>query len=251
MAISKVLHVRRLAEFEPEIDDWLDEQVTAAQDLFRTEAGLELEVGSDQTVPFAEGVVHVEKCRLNAGGTAQQLTLFNGVVNVPATDIVVFIVRDFSPWIGGGCAWHPPGRPGCMVTAGTVGVANWKLGHEVGHVLGLFHNDLSTMLMFPSADWSELPPFLSAAERDFLLGVGPAPVPPPNASLALSERALNSELRKIEPDYRVVTKHGSKAVRLLRRLYENVREDEYKARSVYALSLVSRDIDDVLTSAAN
>ena len=146
--MSKILHIRRLADFGQAGDDWLDEQVTAAQDLFNT-AGLAVTVASDEMLPFAEGIVHIEECQLNAAGTPEQSGLYYSVPDVPATDLVVFIVRDFRGWKGGGCAWHPPGRPGCMVKAGAVGAARWKLAHEVGHVLGLLHQKWSTMLRMP------------------------------------------------------------------------------------------------------
>jgi hypothetical protein len=253
METLRVLHIRRLADFEPEVDDWLDEQVSAAQELFSSAAGIDLSVGSDTTSLFAEGVVNVDQCLMVGGNTAEQLALFNNMSDVPATatDIVVFVVRDFTPWKGGGCAWHPPGRLGCMVTAGTPGFAQWKLAHEVGHVLGLFHNDSEMMVMFASVFWEALPPYLSSEEIAFLQGVGVAPKPKRNPSLALSEENLNFELRKIEPDYRSMAKHGTEAVPLLRRIYEKTRDPEYRARAIYALSLVSRDIDDILTGAAN
>jgi hypothetical protein len=138
-----------------------------------------------------------------------------------------------------------------MVTFGTLGLAQWKLAHELGHVLGLFHQpDRSKMLMYPSVAWDREPPLLALAEINFLKGIGPAPVARGEESLALSEKAVRWELGKIEPDYRKLIKYGAKGEPLLRRYYERVQDDEYRARAVYALSLVSREYDDILNQAA-
>jgi hypothetical protein len=130
-------------------------------------------------------------------------------------------------------------------------VAQWKLAHELGHVFGLFHQpSRSKMLMFPSVGWERDPPLLAPAEISFLKGIGPAPVARGEESLALSEKSVRWELGKIEPDYRRLIKYGAKGVPLLRRYFENAQDDEYQARAVYALSLVSREYDDILNRAA-
>jgi hypothetical protein len=66
----------------------------------------------------------------------------------------------------------------------------------------------------------------------------------------VSEDGINEELQGIEPNYRIVREAGGRASPSLRRMYESELDSEYKARAVYALSLVSREMDDVLVSAA-
>jgi hypothetical protein len=67
--------------------------------------------------------------------TAEQNQLFNNRNNAGADDVVVYFVRSTVPPFNG-CAAHPAGQPGAVVAQGAT---QWTLGHEVGHVLGLFH----------------------------------------------------------------------------------------------------------------
>jgi hypothetical protein len=250
MTLTKVLHVRRLAQFERQTDDWLDEQIAEAQSLFSVQADIALVKDSDLVTPVNAGVVNVESCRMNGPSTAEQLALFAGVAaEIPPTEAVVFIIRDSSPWRGGGCAWHPAGQLGCMVVAGQQGEAQWKLAHELGHVFGLFHTAWSTRLMYPSVDWSVTPPNLSPQEVHFLHGEGALPQGV-NPSLGLNDPDFKRELRKIEPNYQAIGRFGREAEGILRRVFLEWAEPEYRARALYALSLVSDDIDDILSDAA-
>ena len=70
--------------------------------------------------------------------TAEQNLLFNNRNNVKTNEIVVYFVRATSPRNFNGCATHPPGRAGVIVTSTA---SEWTLAHEVGHVLGLNHPD--------------------------------------------------------------------------------------------------------------
>jgi hypothetical protein len=70
--------------------------------------------------------------------TAEQTLLYNNRDNVKDNEIVVYFVLATSPRLLNGCAAHPPGRPGVIVTSVA---SEWTLAHEVGHVLGLNHPD--------------------------------------------------------------------------------------------------------------
>ena len=49
----------------------------------------------------------------------------------PATDVLVYFIRSFSPQLNG-CGGHAAGRPACTVAAtGT----QWTVAHEIGHVM--------------------------------------------------------------------------------------------------------------------
>jgi len=78
----------------------------------------------------------IDTCPCDGGATsAEQNQLFANRNNVTGHDIVVYFVRSTTPALNG-CASHPAGRPGVVVTSVA---SQWTLGHEVGHVLGLNH----------------------------------------------------------------------------------------------------------------
>ncbi|MDP9841010.1 hypothetical protein [Streptosporangium lutulentum] len=76
-------------------------------------------------------------CIMGGTPTAEQTTLFANRNNVGINDIVIYFVRTTNPG-SNGCANHPTGRPGAVVTRGAT---QWTLAHEIGHVLGLRHVD--------------------------------------------------------------------------------------------------------------
>jgi hypothetical protein len=65
----------------------------------------------------------------------EQVLLFGNRTNVQDSDITIYFIRTTSPPLNG-CASHPEGQPGAVVTQMA---SMWTLAHEVGHVLGLNH----------------------------------------------------------------------------------------------------------------
>ena len=94
--------------------------------------------------------------------TGEQNQLFNNRNNAGANDVVVYFVRSTVPPLNG-CAAFPAGRPGAVVAQGAT---QWTLGHEVGHVLGLFHVNNNDRLMTGNgtANITNPPPDLIASE---------------------------------------------------------------------------------------
>jgi hypothetical protein len=252
---TKSLHVRRLAPFGPDLNAWIDEQLNETNNVFKANTDIDFAIASNKFKPFNSGIVRIDECSMGGPSTADQNILFAGTQDVPQSpdDIVVFIVVDFEGWKGGGCAWHPPNRLGCMVTEGKLGAHQWKLAHELGHALGLFHNDQSTKLMYPSVMWNSAPPLLQKLEAAFLDGRGPAPNAGGDGSLGLSDEEFRFELSRIEPRYRQFSVYNERAIDLLKRIYLTTDDAEIRARAVFAISRIARryaDYDDVLDRAA-
>ncbi len=105
--------------------------------------------------------VDVGQCLLGQT-TAEQNQLFANRNSVGANDVVVYFVRSTVPPFNG-CAAHPAGRPGAVVAQGAT---QWTFGHEVGHVLGLFHVNDNNRLMTGNgtANITNPPPDLIASE---------------------------------------------------------------------------------------
>lgn len=67
--------------------------------------------------------------------TADQIQLFQNRNNVGNDEVVAYFVQSTNP-VFNGCATHPNGQPGAVIT----NIASqWTLAHEIGHVLGLDH----------------------------------------------------------------------------------------------------------------
>jgi hypothetical protein len=80
-------------------------------------------------------VVDIGEC---AGQTtADQGELFTHRSNVGTNELVVYFVQSTVP-PANGCAVHPDGKPGAVVTKVA---SQWTMAHEIGHVLGLPHCD--------------------------------------------------------------------------------------------------------------
>ena len=100
--------------------------------------------------------------------TTEQNQLFANRNNAGANDVVVYFVRSTVPPFNG-CAAHPAGQPGAVVAQGAT---QWTLGHEVGHVLGLFHVNNNDRLMTGNgtANITNPPPDLIATEISTMIG---------------------------------------------------------------------------------
>jgi len=116
--------------------------ISSMEQVYAT-AGIGVEVVSTENLnlPLLNDV-DVGNCTLGST-TVEQDQLFANRNNVGANEIVVYFVRSTVPAFNG-CASHPAGRPGAVVAQGAT---RWTLGHEVGHVLGLFHVDDNNRLM--------------------------------------------------------------------------------------------------------
>jgi hypothetical protein len=110
--------------------------------------------------------VDVGACTLG-NTTAEQNALFANRNSAGANDVVVYFVRSTVPPFNG-CAAHPAGRPGAVVVQGAT---QWTLGHEVGHVLGLFHVNDNDRLMTGNgtANITNPPPDIVGSERTTML----------------------------------------------------------------------------------
>jgi hypothetical protein len=110
--------------------------------------------------------VDVGSCLLGQT-TGEQNQLFGNRNNAGAIDVVVYFVRSTVPPFNG-CAAHPAGQPGAVVAQGAT---QWTLGHEVGHVLGLFHVNDNDRLMTGNgtANITNPPPDLIAGEVTTML----------------------------------------------------------------------------------
>lgn len=106
-------------------------------------AGIAVQWASTENLTLpALNDLDVGACTLGST-TAEQNTLFANRNSAGGNDVVVYFVRSTVPPYNG-CAAHPAGRPGAVVVQGAT---QWTLGHEVGHVLGLFHVNNNDRLM--------------------------------------------------------------------------------------------------------
>ena len=137
--------------------------------------------------------------------------LFDEVAGMSSPDeVAVFVVRHIVDGdTFGGCAVHPPGTPGLVMTeaaaAGTSAATGcWVLAHEIGHVLGLSHISSPSSLMFaPATAISASTPLLSPDERRDAMRSGrvgrSAALPGARLPIGLSDRqALGRSLPERE-----------------------------------------------------
>lgn len=124
-----------------------------------------LELSDADLVKFT--AVKVHSCCAGNSVTAEQSALYALASDVAAKDIVVFLVQDTDKALDG-CAQHPKGRPGALVTSIC---SKWTLAHELGHVLGLPHVNEKTRLMFNGGTLGIKadPPVLTKEEVELML----------------------------------------------------------------------------------
>jgi hypothetical protein len=161
-AQSVRLHVKILTN--PNIN--IANMVAAMEQVYAT-AGLGVEVISTENLNLpALNDLDVGACTMGST-TAEQNQLFANRNFVGANEVVVYFVRSTVPPFNG-CAAFPAGRPGAVVAQGAT---QWTLGHEVGHVLGLFHVNDNNRLMTGNGtgNITNPPPDLVASEVSTML----------------------------------------------------------------------------------
>ncbi len=99
--------------------------------------GIQVQVVSTENLNLPTlNAVDVGSC--NGATTTEQNQLFGNRNFAGPNDMVAYFVQATTPNALNGCASHPAGQPGAVITQ----VASpWTLAHETGHVLGLPHVD--------------------------------------------------------------------------------------------------------------
>jgi hypothetical protein len=141
--------------------------ISSMEQVYAT-AGIGVEIVSTETLTLpALNDLDVGACTLGTT-TAEQNQLFANRNLVGANEVVVYFVRSTVPPFNG-CAAFPAGRPGAVVAQGAT---QWTMGHEVGHVLGLFHVNNNDRLMTGNgtANITNPPPDLIASEVTTMRG---------------------------------------------------------------------------------
>jgi hypothetical protein len=152
------LHLRILFEDE---SPTIGEMVERATRVFEA-IDVKIEIASEHEVdaPLLR-VLNVRSSCHGARVSADQTALFARRGKLGADDIVIFFVRETNPPLSG-CAQHPRGQPGAVVTSQAT---RWSLAHEIGHVLGLIHvGDPKRVMHFDTSKISLNPPGFDASE---------------------------------------------------------------------------------------
>jgi hypothetical protein len=137
------------------------------------QAKISINLKSDNTLKLSNAelvkftAVKVHSCCAGNSVTAEQSDLYALASGIDTKDIVVFLVQDTDKAMDG-CAQHPKGRPGAIVTSIC---STWTLAHELGHLLGLEHVNERARLMFNSGTLGITadPPVLTKEEVELML----------------------------------------------------------------------------------
>lgn len=149
---------------------YLDDQYAVTEALFSAGGNVAVMRGTTEDLSGALPAfqtIDVGDCNMGTT-TADQDQLYENRNGAGADDIVIYLVNTLLGSDGNylGCAAHPAGRPGCLISPS---MARWLTAHEIGHVLGLPHIEDPTRLMNPDVGWTEVPPDLDAAEYTTML----------------------------------------------------------------------------------
>jgi hypothetical protein len=181
------LHVKIVANPNTPINTMM----TSMRQVFAT-ANIRVDLESTETLNLAAGFLDIDVGQCMPGQTTnEQNQLFNNRNFVGANDIVVYFVRGvFQNGTNAlnGCAAHPGGRPGAVISSGAT---QWTLAHEVCHVLGLNHVETGICPI------NRNPPQPQLCLSDRLMtccGTATITNPPPDLTNTEVQQMLNSNL---------------------------------------------------------
>lgn len=154
------LHVKMLASPTIPVFKMIDAMKRAYAGIWVEMASFEVLNLTDPLVGYLNDL-EVGGCTMGTT-TAEQNSLFSFRNFAGINDVVVYFVRSTVP-PSNGCAAHPAGKPGAVVTQNAT---QWTLAHEVGHVLGLKHVNDNNRLMTENgtSNITNPPPNLSSSE---------------------------------------------------------------------------------------
>lgn len=171
------LHIKIVATTP---QSWIDSQIAEIKGVFDTaRIGVTIRSREDLTGdsslnslknPMVQGCIDWGAFRT----TPDQDRLFQNRNFVGQDEVVIYIVQslisDLPPEKGivEGCATHPNGRPGFIVSRSA---NHWVMAHELGHVLGLSHVTNTDRLMHPyNNEYTNTPPDLDQGEANWMDG---------------------------------------------------------------------------------
>lgn len=148
--------------------DPIENQLAQMREVYLT-AGIRVIVRSTEILNLPDLLdVNVGECKSGFGDniTGDVAELYSHRRNVGDNEMVIYFVEaTIRP--AGGCAHHPPGKPGAIVTESHFPYA---LPHEVGHVYGFSHTSNKDLLMTPGPR-SHLPPDLTVLQKQHINSV--------------------------------------------------------------------------------